>query len=368
MIFIFLVGRVIIELFADECPRTCENFRSLCTGEKGYSESGVRLCYQGIPFHRVIRDFMIQGGDITHRNGMGGESIYGKTFEDEYLKREHDRAGLVSMANRGPSTNASQFFITTQPCEHLNGKHVILGKVIEGMEIVHTIENLRVDAHDRPFAQVSIINCGELVPQIVKRIMKEKQSDQPISSMSSDELHRTVSDSETEDQLKKDREKKKEKKSHRHKKKKKSKHNRTRSNLSSSSTNSDEYQSPKTKSTSEIPYPTESSMKNSDLMDSSQENHRATIKAHEVSRDLSPSEHHDTIRSYYHDYRYRDSRSSSLSRHRRSSPSSYRSPDFSSSRHRHSPSSRRSRSLSPERRRYRGRGHMVSIEMLWICV
>jgi cyclophilin family peptidyl-prolyl cis-trans isomerase len=363
----FLVGRVLIELFADECPKTCENFRALCTGEKGYSGSGVRLCYQGIPFHRVIRDFMIQGGDITHRNGMGGESIYGKTFEDEYLKREHDRVGLVSMANRGPSTNASQFFITTQPCEHLNGKHVVLGRVIEGMEIVHTIENLRVDGHDRPFAQVTIINCGELVPQIVKRVTKkeEKVDDhrQTLLVSPDAEFPKIVEDSETaEDQVKKDRKNKKEKKSHKHKNKKKSKHKRHRRSSSSSSsspsTNPDQSLSPREKSISEIPpYLIESDMKNTDLLKSTQDHHRTAVISHEKASQDPSLGHHDTIMySYYHDYRYRDSRSPSPSRRRRYSPPS-------PSRHCYSPPGRRSRSMSPDRRRYRGRGRMVSMNM-----
>jgi peptidyl-prolyl isomerase G (cyclophilin G) len=171
----FLVGRVILELFVEESPRTCENFRVLCTGENGYSTSGTRLCYKDTPFHQIIKDFMIQGGDITHKDGMGGESIYGKSFDDENLKRNHDQPGLLSMANRGPSTNNSQFFITTQPCSHLDGKHVVFGRVIDGMETIYTIEALRVDASHKPFSQVTIGHCGELVPQIIKKSTQESK-------------------------------------------------------------------------------------------------------------------------------------------------------------------------------------------------
>jgi peptidylprolyl isomerase len=157
-------GRITFELYADIVPRTAENFRALCTGEKGVGKSGKPLHYKGSSFHRVISDFMCQGGDFTQGNGSGGESIYGMKFEDESFDGKagtHDTPGLLSMANAGPNTNGSQFFITTVLTPWLDGKHVVFGKVTEGLEVVRAIE--AVGSRSGSTAQpVAIADCGEL--------------------------------------------------------------------------------------------------------------------------------------------------------------------------------------------------------------
>lgn len=156
-------GRVAFELYNDIVPKTAENFRALCTGEKGASEkSGKPLHYKGSIFHRVIKDFMCQGGDFTHGSGIGGESIYGEKFEDENFQEIHDRPFLLSMANAGPNTNGSQFFITTVPTPHLNGKHVVFGEVIQGKSIVRQLERCEKGNDDKPAEDWIIADCGEL--------------------------------------------------------------------------------------------------------------------------------------------------------------------------------------------------------------
>merc|ERR1719223_1479435 len=120
-----------MKLFYESTPKTAENFRALCTGEKGAGISGKKLTYKGSSFHRVIEEFMLQGGDFTAGDGTGGESIYGETFKDENFKIKHTKPGLLSMANAGKHTNGSQFFITTVATPHLDGKHVVFGKVIK---------------------------------------------------------------------------------------------------------------------------------------------------------------------------------------------------------------------------------------------
>ncbi|TFK97705.1 cyclophilin-like domain-containing protein [Pterulicium gracile] len=164
------LGRVIFELFTDTAPRTSENFRALCTGEKGISPTtGHALHYKGSPVHRVIAGFMVQAGDFTKGNGTGGQSIFGGNFEDEDLSRPVDKEGLLCMANKGPHTNGSQIFITLAPSSHLTGKHVVFGRVVRGFEdVVRAIEKVPTDGKDRPVNAVVISGCGELV-----RVAKE---------------------------------------------------------------------------------------------------------------------------------------------------------------------------------------------------
>ncbi|KAI0077265.1 hypothetical protein K474DRAFT_1661869 [Panus rudis PR-1116 ss-1] len=227
-------GRVVFELFNDTAPKTAENFRALCTGEKGISPLSDRpLYYKNSIIHRSIKDFMIQGGDFTKRNGTGGESIYGGPFPDEDLSRPLDAQGLLCMANKGPNTNGSQFFVTLRPCPHLNGKHVVFGRVIKGYEVVQKIADVPVDDKDRPARPVVIANCGELVLRAKPHPPKQEAKSQ-------------ASESESDSESERDRPKKKRRHRHRskhsddseasdsdrdrkHRKKKRSKHRKDRS-------------------------------------------------------------------------------------------------------------------------------------------
>ena len=145
-----------IRLFKNVAPKTVENFMQLC---KGVEKDGEKLHYKGSIFHRVIKGFMMQGGDFTNGNGTGGKSIYGEKFEDENFEIKHKKRGYLSMANAGPNTNGSQFFILFKDTPHLNGKHVVFGKVVENLDLLSKVENLETE-NDRPVEDVVVVDCG----------------------------------------------------------------------------------------------------------------------------------------------------------------------------------------------------------------
>jgi peptidylprolyl isomerase len=156
-------GRVTMELFSEACPKTAENFRALCTGEKGVGKTGKPLHFKGSAFHRIIPGFMCQGGDFTAGNGTGGESIYGAKFADETFSGpcgKHTGMGCLSMANAGPNTNGSQFFLTTADTTWLDGRHVVFGEVLEGYDVVQKIESGKTSRGDKPNKEVKIIGSG----------------------------------------------------------------------------------------------------------------------------------------------------------------------------------------------------------------
>ena len=155
-------GNLYMELFYDIVPKTAENFRQLCTGE--FKSDGKPIGYKGAVFHRIMKDFMVQGGDIINGDGTGSTSIYGQQFDDENFVLKHDQEGLLSMANSGPNTNGCQFFITTKACDWLNGKHVVFGKLHDeqSLTLLKKLENVKTGFGNKPKSVVRITECGQM--------------------------------------------------------------------------------------------------------------------------------------------------------------------------------------------------------------
>jgi len=183
------LGRIVMQLYMDITPKTAGNFKALCTGD-----NKDKLTYKNSVFHRVISEFMIQGGDITNADGTGGKSIYGNTFADENFNIKHYKGGLLSMANSGKNTNGSQFFITLKDTPHLDGKHVVFGEVVEGMDVVRLIEGVGKGENDKPKEDVVVEDCGEIDWKRRESVVTRKEPNEPAKEVTPEN-----SDSEGED-------------------------------------------------------------------------------------------------------------------------------------------------------------------------
>lgn len=156
------IGKIVFQLFDEDVPKTCKNFRYLCsTGILNKNKPS----YQDTLFHRIIKDFMIQGGDITRGDGTGGYSVYGEQFDDENFNLTHNQPGMLSMANSGPNTNNSQFFITLKKTPWLDNKHVVFGIIISGFDVIKKIESYETDEKDKPLEDIIIKKCGLIFPE-----------------------------------------------------------------------------------------------------------------------------------------------------------------------------------------------------------
>merc|ERR1712054_154456 len=211
------IGRMIFKLHNDSCPKTCENFRSLCTGERGTGLTTKRpLHYQGAKFHRIIPGFMCQGGDFELGDGRGGESVYGGKFNDEPggLALKHTKRGLLSMANCGVDTNGSQFFILFSPAHHLNGKHCIFGEMVDGDATLDAIEGVKTQSDDRPIAPILVARCGQMERRVIgmRRGIKKRKKESSSGSSSSSSSSSDKKKKKKKDKKKKDKGKKKKKK------------------------------------------------------------------------------------------------------------------------------------------------------------
>lgn len=159
----------------DVAPKTAENFRQLCTGEAGIGHFGKPLSYKGTYFHRVFEEFVIQGGDNVNFDGTGGESIYGEFFDNENTMLKHNEEGLLAMAHKGLNTQASQFYITMNPCDWLNGMYTVFGKVVDGMRVCREIAYHGTDS-GKPLVTIKVRDCGELK----SFDMKKRKDDEPL--------------------------------------------------------------------------------------------------------------------------------------------------------------------------------------------
>ncbi|KAL7746214.1 hypothetical protein RI367_008419 [Sorochytrium milnesiophthora] len=236
--------RIVIELFADQVPKTSENFRCLCTGERGIGPvSGKPLHYKGSVFHRVIEEFMVQGGDIINGDGTGGESIYGRVMADENFKINHGPFH-VAVANKGPHTGSSQFFITTAAQPHLDGSHVVFGHVVHGQDVVLDMEKAPVDDSSCPLQPIRIVHCGELEMKVVGKKDKKKKSKSSKKHKSSSKRKRRHDSSASSDSDSADSDADTASRKHKKKRKKRKKHRRSRSSSSDSASSRSRSPSP----------------------------------------------------------------------------------------------------------------------------